>query len=644
MEHMDLPILLQNLTDVAEVFTYLGRRLEAVAHALRTTGTPPDKTFLTELMAARQNFADLRAQGYEFAKFLGITPLPDLESITALSEIKALLEKVAHSAEERKTTEKVSQRALMVLNRVCALRHSGVTSFAPLVACQTRAIALRDEITNMAWPHVHPVAEAIAKEDDAFSALLTVVESSEELDDELCGAFQEVISQEFGNPLAVAALRGKLVFTEVAPSPSVKPDRPEPSDVASPPADPPDLGVVTAPMTDAESTGAPIAESVTVAAEKSPSSEREAEVGKSTPIVEESRSAVTALSKLNGHGGNDAQCLVVVDPPLPNPLPVSPVERVPSPSMPTDVFYRFAPEERAQNIAALLLNETNGATTEKPSLLRDLVWRLVFEERISLAFHVAQCLDMHYPEVQPRLPAWLLRAVVLGQRLRTPRGEIARTLTEDFAQSRNKVWETGNPEWNVAPELLMIAATLVPALLAPETQAATLLRELHVRDYLPHLAAYCDAVVRYSEQGVPLQPALLKRNRVHQPNVIEFVRTTYDKKDFTREAVDALRQELANHASIVADELQLLRNATSLVPVLGGIGACQRAVAQVNAFFDADVMFVMDEPLPRPLLNGDLSRIPSLVMNKRGEIAGMNHPSFADSILRLVAGGAPRVM
>lgn len=643
MEHMDLPILLQTLTDVAEVFTYLGRRLEAAAHALQSTGTPPDKTFLTELMAARQNFADLRDQGYAFASSLGISPLPDLESLTSLDEIKALLEKAAHSAEERKTTEKVSQRAIMVLNRVCALRHSGATSFEPLVTCQARAIALRDEITNMAWPHVHPVAEAIAKEDDAFSALLTIIESGEELDDELCGAFQEVISQEFGNQLAVAALRGKLVFTVVVPSPSVKPKRPEPSSVASPPTAPPALRAVTEHVTDTESTEVPIAESVAVTVEKSPPPEREAE-GTATPVVEESLSAVTALSKLNGHGGNDVQGLVAIDPPLPNPLPAAPVERVSSPSIPTEVFYRFAPEERAQNIAALLLNETNGTTTEKPSILRDLVWRLVFEERISLAFHVAQCLEMHYPEVHPRLPAWLLRAVVIGQRLRTPRGEIARTLKEDFARSHNNVWETGNPEWNVAPELLMIAATLVPALLAPETQAATLLRELQVRDYLPHLAAYCDAVVRYSEQGVPLEPALLKRNRVHQPDVIGFVRTTHDKKDVTREAVDALRQELANHASIVADELQLLRNATSLVPVLSGIGVCLRAVEQVTAFFDAEVMFLTNEPLPRPLLNSDLSRIPSLVMNKRGEIAGINHPSFADSILRLVAGGAPRVM
>jgi hypothetical protein len=52
----------------------------------------------------------------------------------------------------------------------------------------------------------------------------------------------------------------------------------------------------------------------------------------------------------------------------------------------------------------------------------------------------------------------------------------------------------------------------------------------------------------------------------------------------------------------------------------------------------------VDKPLPRLLLNADLSRIPSLVMNKYGEVEGVSKPSFADSILWLVASGAARVL
>jgi hypothetical protein len=644
MEHMDPTILLQNLTDVAEVFSYLGRRLEAAAHELRTIGTPPDKSLINELMAARQNFADLRAQGCALAESLALSPLPDVDSLASLSEIKALLGKIAHTEEERKTTEQVSQRAVMVLNRVCALRHSGLATFEPLVHCQTRATALRDEITSIVWPQVHPVAEAIAKEDDAFSALLTVVERGDEIDDELCGAFQEVVSLEFGKPLAVAALRGKLVFSEVSPSARVEPNVPEPLYTAGDPVDLSAPAITTEQETGDESAALPIAESVAFVVESDPLTEQAEETSAGIPPTEESLVASSALPDLNGQAVGDAYCPVAVDVPLLDPPFAPPAEHELQKSLPTEAFYRFTAEERSQKIAALLLNGTNGIAKEKPTILRDLVWRLVFEERLSLAFHVAQCLETHYPEFQSRLPSWLLRVVVLGQRLRTPNGEIARTLKEDFGQYHNKVWETGNPEWDVAAELLIIAAALVPALLAPETKAATLLRGLHVGDYLPHLAAYCECVASYSEQGVPLDPSSLKRVvPTPQTEVIGFVRVGKGKKEFNQEAVEALRQELTNRSVVVADELQLLRNGTtSLVPVLGGVGVCQRAVEQVNALFNAEVPFLTDEPLPRPLLNGDLSRIPSLVMNKRGEVEGMNKPSFADSVLRLVAGGAAK--
>jgi hypothetical protein len=163
---------------------------------------------------------------------------------------------------------------------------------------------------------------------------------------------------------------------------------------------------------------------------------------------------------------------------------------------------------------------------------------------------------------------------------------------------------------------------LVPALLAPETKAATLVRGLHVGDYLPHLAAYCGCIASYSEQGIPLDPSALKKAaRAHQPEVIGFVRVGQSRPELNQETVEALRQELTNRSPVVADELRLLRNATtSLIPVLGGGGICQRVVDQVSVLFDAEVPFLADEPLPRPLLNIELSQIPSLVMNKREEV------------------------
>ncbi|MSQ47846.1 MAG: hypothetical protein EXR78_05555 [Deltaproteobacteria bacterium] len=540
MEHMTPTLLLQTVTDVAEAFTRLGGRLESVAQALQTAGTLPDKSLIPELMTARNNFADLRAQGHALAQSLAITPLPGVESLTSLDEIRALLKKITSTVEERQTAEQVSQRAVVVLNRVCALRHSGAETFAPLVACQTRAAALRDEITNMEWPHVHPVAESIAKEDDAFSALLTIVENGDQLDDELCGAFQEVIGLEFGNPLAIAALRGKLVFTEVSsPPPGGDPNGQEPPPFGGEPSASFAPVVATRQEMETESTASPLSESVASTADTHLLTEPAEETDVGTAPVKESLGTLSVPSDVSDSDGQRApdvcSSLPVATPLLdtqPAPLP----EREPPKSAPTHEFYRFTLEERAQKIASilLLLSGTNSSATERSAILCDLVWRLVFEERISLAFHIAQSVEMHHPEVRPRLPSWLLRALVLGQRLRTPRREIARTLQEDFAQSHDKVWETGNPEWDTAAELLLIAAAVVPALLAPETKAATILRGLHVEESLPQLAAYCACVASYSEQGVPLDPSFFKRVvRLSQPEVIGFVRVGQGKADRT---------------------------------------------------------------------------------------------------------------
>jgi hypothetical protein len=108
--------------------------------------------------------------------------------------------------------------------------------------------------------------------------------------------------------------------------------------------------------------------------------------------------------------------------------------------------------------------------------------------------------------------------------------------------------------------------------------------------------------------------------------------------------VETLRQEVVGLSDVVKEELRRFCDTTGSVPALGGVACCQRALEQVRGFFDEDIPFLTDEPLPRPLLNADLSRIPSLIMNKQGEIEGANQPTFAENILRLVASGAAKML
>jgi hypothetical protein len=171
------------------------------------------------------------------------------------------------------------------------------------------------------------------------------------------------------------------------------------------------------------------------------------------------------------------------------------------------------------------------------------------------------------------------------------------------------------------------------------------LDNLHFRKELPHLTAFCEQVAGYGEQLIPLDPSLFKKSgRPQLRETIGLVRRMYGKKEIGQEQIVMLRQEVISFYDPIREELRRLRDGNSSVLLAGGTLCCQRALDQVRALCDAETPFLLDEPLPRPLLNADVSRIPSLVMNKQGEIEGIDQPGFAESVLRLVASGALKMI
>jgi hypothetical protein len=265
---------------------------------------------------------------------------------------------------------------------------------------------------------------------------------------------------------------------------------------------------------------------------------------------------------------------------------------------------------------------------------------------------VARCLETQYPSFSPRLPSWLLRVVVLGQRVRNPNGEIARLLKDDFAHCESDCQVTGNGEWDLAVEFLLTAASLYPAVLAPETHASTVLRRLSLGEGLTELAAYCGVIADFGDMLQPLDPSLIKKHsRLQARESVGFVRRLIGSQDFSgqrkdslQEQVESLRQEVGARHDRVLEELSVFKQLNPSVLLLGSLACCRRAVENVHAFFDPEAPFLPDEPLPRPLLNADLSRIPSLALNKQGEMEGADQAAFADGLIKLVANGALKMI
>lgn len=711
MQATEATVLLQNLTALSEGFSQLGTRLSQAASALQTTGMPPTKTLIDEINSSRHSFAELCAKGIALAESFALTPIPRPEAIVSLGDLKSLLQTLTEAEEKRQATRELSQQALATLDRLYAIKHREREVFAPLAECQMRATVLRNAIAETPWPKVHPSIEDLTRNDNPFVALLVLIEQGEKLDDEQCMRLQDVVERAFSKPLAIAALRGKLtLFSEAMAARVAQPvqspvsastsernsvhnskrSTPEPSPQLSVPTSaarevtsdkqsvsPLGLRPGSNELASASSfVSAPARTSSENNGESKPFSLPEKHDGAKTGRGE-GLSAVAAAqlhmvpntgvgtsmryspAALESEPVNLASSdAMEVRPSNDDPILIPSSARVEATNKTTgkgagivDVFYRFDAEDKAQKIASMLLTAAYGLVEEKPAFVRDLVWRLIFEEKLSLAFHVARCLETQYPDFYPRLPSWLLRSIVLGQRVRNPQGDIARFLKDDFTHCDTDCRTTGDKEWDLAVEFLLLAGTFLPTLLAPDTRASTILHGVCLGDGLENLSAFCNVIALYGDLFIPLDPSLLKKpGRAQAKESGGFMRRLIGnqenggRKDVVAEQTEPLRIEVMNRHQAVLEELSRFRTVNASVPLLGSLTCCRRAVENVMLLFDAEAPFSPDEPLPRPLLNADLSRIPTLILNKQGEVEGADQPAFMENVLRLVASGSFKML
>ena len=710
MQSTESAILLQNLVSLSEGFSQLGTRLSQAANVLQATGMPPAKTLIDEITASRNSFTELCAKGIALAEALALSPAPKPETIVSLDDLKSLLQTITQAEEKRKSVQELSQRALVTLNRLYAIRHREREVFPPLAECQMRGTVLRNAIAETSWPKLHPSVEELAKADNPFVALLTLVEQGEKLEDDQCIRLQEIVERTFNKSLAIAALRGKLTLLPddepareirtISPvPPAAKIERNGIANNARPglESSPINMSGGVASRVENEKQPAVVVEARTGNKEIKPEVLRASSLSPSfSEASSETKPAFLAdgqsgmkdvkaeppparepvqfrmVSEAGDGNGLAFSASTTADEPIAPamaPLSATPESQgdpilIPSvvPAMTDyeaettgggsiDVFYRCEADDKAQKIANMLLTRAYGLVEEKPAFLRDLVWRLILEEKLSLAFHVARCLEIQHPEFYPRLPSWLLRTIVLGQRVRNPAGDIARLLKDDFARYDADCRTTGDKGWDLAVEFLLLSGAFLPALLAPETRASTILHNVSLGNDLENLSIYRNVIALYGDLLVPLDPTTLKKSsRMQAKESVGFMRRFIGnqengaRKDVVSEQTEPLRIEISSRHQTVVDELSLFKTANSSVALLGSLACCRRAIENVALLFDPETPFSFDEPLPRPLLNADLSRIPTLVLNKQGEVEGIDQPAFLENLLRLIASGSLKML
>ena len=106
---------------------------------------------------------------------------------------------------------RLAAQAVAVLDRVLRLEHIQEKDFAPLVACQDRARALRESILDGPNEEVADQIAGLAEMDHPFGYLISLVEGVEAISDDLWDRLFESVGNAFGVPLSAAVARAKIV-------------------------------------------------------------------------------------------------------------------------------------------------------------------------------------------------------------------------------------------------------------------------------------------------------------------------------------------------------------------------------------------------------------------------------------------------
>src|SRR5438445_2535240 len=204
--------LVKNLAALSRRFAGLAAKLAQAARELEGAGTRPPDSLLEEFAAARREFIDLRSSVLDAARTLGVTaPAPAaIDGLKALEPVVRALAEATVNEPRRATLAEARRRVLVVLDRIMTINHVDDPIFASLLECQAKAREIRAAVLDPKGPTAESAA-VIVEATPAFSALLTLIEGREHLDDAKFTVLEDSVTRLFGRTLTVAATRGKLV-------------------------------------------------------------------------------------------------------------------------------------------------------------------------------------------------------------------------------------------------------------------------------------------------------------------------------------------------------------------------------------------------------------------------------------------------
>src|SRR6267143_999473 len=202
--------LRQRLAALRTRFAEVAARAAAAAAAMRASAVPT-AALLDDLRGTAADFDELRLAILDEASTLPSAPAAArLGTLKALDALVTTIDGAEADRARRAAWEAARDDALSALDRVMTLVHREDKDFPPLAECQAKARELHAALSAAQPADLERVTTMVSGGIRPFAELVALAEGWNRLDDERCALLQDSISQNFGRPLALATVRGKL--------------------------------------------------------------------------------------------------------------------------------------------------------------------------------------------------------------------------------------------------------------------------------------------------------------------------------------------------------------------------------------------------------------------------------------------------
>jgi hypothetical protein len=453
---------------ISESFSALAETLKETASSL-SAGLLPPIEFELAVSELRTRFKIVSANILARVTEMGLDTSSDQPQ--SLARLRDLISSIQEKESALEVKKRNLEELVATLDCVLTLQRADDREFPSLAACQDAARSLRLQLGQSKYPEID---EKSGMRIQSFQSLLLMVKGGAQIDEEESALAYEAIMREFGVKLAVAVMHGLVIIPDIAE--------------AYPPTTPKD-------------------DLTNVSHESIPLLARGSEEPASKELHE--------FEQPEHHVGEAEQPKIETPlskgPERPSAADSTPKVQVAAPvkratEFVQDSAFRYLEGETAKLLAAEVL-----ASPEpfQPSAIQRLVWLSLTEERASTSYNLARCLEMLYPELSLSISSALIRAYALGSAIRTPMGAIAAQLKTDFGVVGSAV-DSGSIEQASATHAMLVSASLLPAIIAPDTNASRVL-EIGAQKLprLIHLYELCKWITDYANVKFPLDPAAL---------------------------------------------------------------------------------------------------------------------------------------